>query len=315
MICTIDWNTLSLEEWNARFAKAKRAPLLQSYDYAQAVCPLYGQRASWGLIKIDDQDAGLVQIQEAGILKKAIHAIILDRGPVWFEGFGTDDHIKAFFETFARQFPRRLGRRRRIIPEVLDTADMRTYFTEEKYRCRVQPGYQTIWWDIRPDEEVLRAQLKQKWRNMLNKAEKSDLKIEWDKKGTFFRWLLTNYQSDKVHKGYDGPSLRIMQSLGRVFGQNGQMLIGRALLDDKAVAGILILCHGAAATYQIGWSSQQGRDTAAHNLLLWESVSHLKKNGVHDFDLGGINDESAKGVKRFKEGTNGDTVIYLGQYD
>lgn len=49
-----------------------------------------------GLIEIDGKEAGLVQMFEAGILWNAIHGIIIDRGPLWFEGFGNAMHIKRF---------------------------------------------------------------------------------------------------------------------------------------------------------------------------------------------------------------------------
>ena len=88
MTCTIDWNVLSFSEWEQRFKKLNRATLLQSYPYAQAMAEISGQKPRWGLIKIDNVEAGLVQILEVGFLKNLIHAVILDRGPLWFDGFG-----------------------------------------------------------------------------------------------------------------------------------------------------------------------------------------------------------------------------------
>ena len=39
---------MDLAEWEARFSRIRRSTILQSYDYARAVCPIYGQRARWG---------------------------------------------------------------------------------------------------------------------------------------------------------------------------------------------------------------------------------------------------------------------------
>ena len=71
------------------------------------------------------------------------------------------------------------------------------------------------------------------------------------------------------------------------------------MLENDAIASILLLCLGCCATYQIGRISDTGWTYAAHNYLLWHAVKFLKDRGIKDFDLGGINDESAKGVKRF----------------
>ena len=98
MICDIKWNSLSVQDWQEHFNKIIRPNVLQSYEYAMAICPLQNQSARWGLIYIDNQEAGLVQIQEAGILGNIFHALIIDRGPLWFETFGAPEHFKAFLK-------------------------------------------------------------------------------------------------------------------------------------------------------------------------------------------------------------------------
>ncbi len=312
MNCTIQWNSLSLEEWEDRFSRIRQANLLQSYQYAQAICPLNHQKARWGLIKIDGQEAGLVQILEAGILNNAIHGIVLDRGPLWFEGFGQKEHIETFFTAFNKEFPRRFGRRRRLLPEIEN--DNKISFKDMGYKSLEKPGYQTIWLDLTQNPETLKSGLKPNWRNRLSKAERSNLTVQWDDSCENLSWLLTNYKLDQATKGYDGPSAKLVQHLAKAFAKQDRLLIGRATLDNQAVAAILILCHGTSATYQVGFSFEDGRKAAAHNLLLWQAVCHLKKKGFYDFDLGGINDDTAQGVKKFKEGMGGQTVTYVGHY-
>ncbi|MCB9988154.1 MAG: GNAT family N-acetyltransferase [Rhodospirillales bacterium] len=310
--CSIDWNNLSLAEWQDRFGRIRRANLLQSYDYARAICPLNRQKARWGLIKIKGVEAGLVQILEAGVLKNLIHGVILDCGPLWFDGYGTPAHSKAFFTEFSRRFPRRFGRRRRIIPAAGDSPENRALFVDAGYERQNFPGYQTIWIDLTQDEEELRSALKAQWRNKLNKGPKAGLKTGWNNSPEVFSSLLRNYSSDRAKKGYAGPSLPLLRALAQSFGD--KVMIGHATLDNRLVAAILILCHGTSATYQIGWSSDEGRNVAAHNALLWQAVLELKKNGFRDFDLGGINGESAKHVKKFKQGMGGQELTLVGCY-
>lgn len=307
MTCTIDWNVLSFSEWEQRFKKLNRATLLQSYPYAQAMAEISGQKPRWGLIKIDKIDAGLVQILEVGFLKNLIHAVILDRGPLWFDGFGEKAHIEAFFNEFNRQFPNRIGRKRRIIPETDIELASSAYQKNGN-------GYQTIWLDLGQGEETLRANLKKNWRGTLQKAENTDFTLEWDSKGDHFQWLLQNYAVDKEAKGYDGLSVKLLKTLAKYYLPRGELVIGKASLNGKGVAGILILCHGSAATYQIGFTTPEGRDNGAHHLLLWQALGVLKFKRIRDFDLGGINDETAKGVKRFKEGLGGKAITISGMY-
>lgn len=310
MTCTIKWNTLSFPEWEQRFKQLNRATLLQSYPYAQAMFDLNKQKPRWGLIEIEGKEAGLVQILEAGLFKNLIHAMILDRGPLWFDGFGSNDDITAFFTALNKQFPRRIGRKCRIIPEIQEnnkTLDQLGYETSNT-------SYETIWIDVTQPQDALKEGLKKNWRGVLNKAEKAGMEIEWDSKGDHLSWLLQHYAVDRETKGYDGPSVKLLKALAKYHLPRGEFLIGRARIDAKEVAGILILCHGSGATYQVGFTTPEGRDNGAHHLLLWHALGVLKFKRIKDFDLGGINDDTAKGVKKFKSGMGGQTVRLAGMY-
>ena len=310
--CQITWNGLSPAEWEARFSGIRRSTLLQSYDYARAVCALNGQKARWGLITIGGQDAGLVQLLEAGLCGNIVHGVILDRGPLWYDGFDNAQNYESFWIEFNRLFPRRFGRQRRIIPEAENLNDA-------SYKKLPHSSYKTVWLDLRQDKDTLRAGLDKKWRNALTKSEKAGLSVSWDIEGKTLPSLLRHYSADRQLKNYDGPSAKLLHHLSRTFVPNGHMMIasahhqGKVSLDDCGIAAILILCHGTSATYQIGWTSEEGRKSAAHNLLLWHAMCHLKDNGFTDFDLGGINDD-ATGLAKFKKGTGGEEVTYAGQY-
>ncbi len=314
MICTIEWNTLSIPEWEQKYKTITRANVLQSYDYACAIAPLNHQKPRWGLIKIDGHEAGLVQILEAGLFKNRIHAVILDRGPLWFHEYGTLEHCDAFIKAYNKEFPRRPGRKRRFIPEIQASDEITQRLTAHGFTRQPAPGYQTLWLDLREDPETLRQNLKKNWRGTLNKAEKENLTLEWDEQGAHLDWLLQNYAVDRAAKGYDGPSVKLIRAMAKTFTPGKNMLIGRALSKGDPIAGILILCHGAGATYQIGFSQAEGRNKGAHHLLLWNALLVLKQKGIHDFDLGGVNDETAKGVKDFKTGMGAKLFYTAGLY-
>ena len=314
MICEIQWNTLTLQDWQQRFNKIRRSNILQSYVYAQAVCPIQRQKARWGLIIIDGQEAGLVQILEVGILWNLFHTLMLDRGPLWFEGFGGAAHIKIFFEVLTKQFPSRFGRKRRFIPEVDDGIAAQGLLKQAGLeRIENQVGYETLWWDLTTGEDQARAALKGNWRGSLNKAERAGLSIEWDAEGALYSWLKPIYAADKAIRGYGGVSPKLLDNLAMFSTTENPMIIGKAALDGQDIAAVLFLTHGQSATYQIGWSSEEGRKTNAHHLLLWQARSVLQEYGITMLDLGGINDE-AEGIKKFKEGTNAKISKLVGQY-
>lgn len=313
MNCTIEWNSLDPAGWEARFSAIRRSTLPQSYDYARAVCPLYGQRGQWGLIRIGGAEAGLVQMLEARLFGRALHALAIDRGPLWFPGFGGVMHLRAVLDELNRLFPARFGRKRRLIPEIVKSPTASRLLQQAGWTEK-GPDYTTLWLDLTRPPEELRASLKSNWRGHLAKAERGPLSLRWDTQGAALDSLITGYVADRQVKSYPGPAPKVIRALARQFSAGGKALIGQALLDNRVVSSILILCHGCAATYQVGWNDAEGRKHGGHYALLWDGFAQLQKRGIMDLDLGGVNDDSAQGVSGFKDGTGGQRVTLAGLY-
>ena len=91
------------------------------------------------------------------------------------------------------------------------------------------------------------------------------------------------------------------------------MIIGKVQKDGQDIAAVLFLKHGQCATYQVGWSSELGREYCAHHLLLWQARKILQDYNIKELDLGGINDE-AEGIKKFKQGTGATLSTLVGHY-
>jgi len=272
------------------------------------------QRPRYGLIIIDGKEAGLVSILEAGIFKNALHGVILDCGPIWFDGFGSIDDFQIFMEAFTAQFPKRFGRRVRVTSGFKNSEQAKDIMRMHGFKTPNREGYKTIWLDLREDEDALRQNLKKKWRNSLSKAERQGLDIVWSDEGQHFGWLIENYAKDKAEKNYHNVSLKTFMKLAVQFSGGKKMLQGTALFDGKPIAAIVCLNHGLASTYQIGYASETGREKCATHLLLWDVIAQLKERKIYDFDLGGINEEGATNVGKFKSGMGGKEFETLGLY-
>jgi hypothetical protein len=302
--CTIRWTPTPPDIWADRFEFLPQTPLLQSLPYLSAVSKLNFQSIRYGVVEIDGCAAGLCAVLEASLLKRAVHAVMLDQGPVWFDGYDTEENFIAFLRAFREKFPKRFGRRVRLIPNCKNTDNVRNALREYGFKSQSEP-YQTIWIDCRQNSDLLRAQLKKKWRNALSKAEQSGLDIVWSTGGRNLGWLVERYIEDRDKRGYAGASLKTLMALISEFSRGQNLMIGTAMLDGKPIASILILIHGKSATYQIGYSGSSGREKCANHLLLWDAMRELKEREIYDFDLGGINDSDAKGVRGFKVGMGG----------
>lgn len=208
---------------------------------------------------------------------------------------------------------------------------------------RVMTGHSTVRIDLAREPDALRAAMHGKWRNRLAAAERSALKVERvGGKPAQYRWLLEHELAQRRRRGYialpdgfveawqaaavggaggrSGGGVKASNSLAdagsaRTAGDRAEpVLTLRADLGRDPAAGMMFLVHGEAATYQIGWVGEAGRELGAHNLLLWHAMLELRGRGVRTLDLGGVDTARGAGLARFKLGTGGEVVTLAGSY-
>lgn len=162
-------------------------------------------------------------------------------------------------------------------------------------------------WSLDAPEAALRAGLAGKWRNRLAAAERAGVRLaeEGD-----FDWLLRAEGAQRAARGYRALPAGFVGAWAKAV-KGGVMCLSARDASGQALAGVLCLRHGAAASYHIGWSGDEGRAVGAHNLLLWQAALRLKARGVGQLDLGDINSEAGAGLMHFKLGT-GAAVRALG---
>lgn len=159
---------------------------------------------------------------------------------------------------------------------------------------------------LAPCQDTQRAGLHQKWRNRLNQAERqaktAALRISRQSMPLDPQhWLFNADQAQQRQRGYRSWPLALTLAYGQ---QNpGQAKLFQVFEGKTAIAGVLLLRHGAGATYHISHNSPRGKVLSAHNLLLWEAMTWAARNGCRHLDLGVINTEEAPGLARFKLGT------------
>jgi lipid II:glycine glycyltransferase (peptidoglycan interpeptide bridge formation enzyme) len=175
--------------------------------------------------------------------------------------------------------------------------------------------WHSLWIDLDPDEQTLRASLNGKWRNQLKAAEKNGLTLECSSSDSSSEWMLERHGELASIRGFSGPPLEFIRELRASMIREGDAyLVLRALHDGEPVAGISIAQHGTSGTYLLGWNGKKGRKTHANNFLLWNATMVLKKRGCSDMELGGINEWLTPGIAAFKRGMGGREFRLVGEY-
>lgn len=230
---------------------------------------------------------------------------MMSRGPFW----PTPPSEKAQFDAICmlRDENVRVINAEDVAPAILIAAG---------YRQIMTPASVAVM-DLRHGPDVRRALMSIKWRNALRKAESADLRISTRSyQNTTDKWLLDEDEKQQATRGYRALPAAVTQAYSVM--NKGQAIIVTASRVAVPIAAMIFLRHGSAATYHIGWTSDEGRACNAHNLCLATAMDSLQDLGTDVLDLGSIDTVTSPGIARFKLGagaqvkTLGGTWLHLG---
>lgn len=169
------------------------------------------------------------------------------------------------------------------------------------------------------DEKVMMG-FNGKWRNCLRKGQKLGVIVKLDKGGQEnLKLLIDFYQLQQREKSFDGMSNRMIQALAANQSQSFKFNLYIALDDlndnQDTVLGVLVtLQFGDVSEYLIGVSNKKGRACQANSVLLWRAILDAKRNGCRWFDVGGLADNTPKGIANFKKGLNPKPYALVGEW-
>lgn len=303
----VRWGDHDRAVWDAAHTAAAGA-LQQDWAYGAAMeslqVPVLRAR-----IERDAEPVALAQL----IVRRfgRLGAVALcSRGPLWLRPLAAADKALAY-RALKRTLPLRGLRFLLVTPE--EAAGAPNGLSPLR---RVITGMSTVMIDLTQAPDLLRAGLEHRWRNRLVGGERSGLSVQ--RIGAHpaqLRWLIDAELAQRQQKRLSGLPAPFFDSyLQARTPAPPAMLALRADAGRERVAAMLFLLHGAAATYEIGWSGERGRELHAHNLLLWQAIAELQARGVRRLDLGGVNTERSAGLARFKLGTGGAVLTLAGTY-
>lgn len=310
---TVSWNDTPRAVWDAAHAAAA-ASYQQDWAYGVALKAMSPGvdvlRAT--MRRADGSLLALAQVAARPFAMVARFALCT-HGPVWIGEVSAKEKREAY-RLLKLSLPLRWPRLLVLTPDEPANDGL-------KGLHRVMTGDATVLIDLTKDEDALRAAMEGGWRNRLSKAERSDLQVQKaGVKPAQYRWLLDAESKQRVKRGYRAMPVEMTERWqdAKADGANGDkgagLAVYRADLKRDAAAGMLFLVHGRRATYHVGWTSDEGRTNAAHNLILWTAMKDLKARGVAVLDLGGVNTQSGAGIARFKLETGGDVLMRAGAF-
>jgi peptidoglycan pentaglycine glycine transferase (the first glycine) len=195
-------------------------------------------------------------------------------------------------------------------------------FSDEQIQFR-----NTVLIDLRPSEEDLLANMKQKTRYNVNLAIRKGVIVRTGKTNDL-NMLFRMYAETSIRDGFIIRNERYYQEVWKNFMHSQKPVffeqpVAEALIaevDGNPVAGAIIFRFAGKAWYLYGMSTMTHRDKMPTYLLQWEAIKRAKAANCTIYDLWGAPDEFVEtdplwGVYRFKEGLGGTVHRYLGAWD
>jgi peptidoglycan pentaglycine glycine transferase (the first glycine) len=220
---------------------------------------------------------------------------------------------------------RALGREERIAtvrsdPEAEQSTPYGQALQADPWRSapKVQPPTTRVI-DLTVGEEALRADLKRKHRQYVNKAERAGVTIERldgttpaEVIGPALADFNRIYGSTADRAGFVARQPSYYERVWSLFAPTGRVRLAFALLDGKRVATIYHFTCGDRAVEAYGGMTDAGADARANYLLKWAAIAQFARDGFAVYDMWGL---ATGGIRQFKEGFGGREVTYVGARD
>ena len=166
--------------------------------------------------------------------------------------------------------------------------------------------------DLRQDEGALWGDLRKKWRQYVNKARKSEIRVvdaTVDRLPEFY----SIYQETARRAGF---IIRTFDSYLTVWQAFAKLGMARLLMaetsEGKGLATLLVLRVGNRVIEPYGGMTAEGAESRANYLLKWEAIRTSREQGAVSYDMWGLSHE---GIEHFKTGFGGREIRYVGAWD
>lgn len=290
----------------------------QSSDYAMAMAESMGGTVDFYVVRDQGHILGgaCVRIKSMLGLRRGIAYISGGVLVKSWDGMPFEDRHRSVLEVVKRELVDKqkhyLFARAPILPA--DESNLHKNFTDLDFRetDRVRK-YRTVLIDLRPDLDVIRANLGRKWRRNLNYATRMGLQLEQGADLAFqarFMTLFGDMVGTKNFNVHVDPN-----AFFKLPAESTGLVILIVTKDGQDVAGHVLSLLGNTAVNPFGASNEQGRATKAGYWMSWQAIELARAQGMHWYDLGGIDPEINPGGYEFKSRMGGQDITATGPYE
>ena len=303
---------IKFSEYNKLFNKSsfKEISHIQSPGYY-----LENENTKYLKVTRNKKILAIVSMVKKRFLFNLLNIARINSGPLILEDYSEQKYyiLKAILKFISSKYTRLIS----FSPSYLYT-NIKSITSFNCIRLGFTPN-NTYVLDLLKTEEDIFKNLKSNWRNGLKKGLKLT-KVEEVTDPRLIESILNEYKNYAKKLGFKEISYEKNISWLRNTKINKGLLnlkIYQAFKLEEAkesLGSIGILLFKKKALYLFGYTTQDGRKYQANISMLWNSIKSCKEKGYIEFDLGGINSKTKKGIVKFKKGVNGKLKKGIGEF-
>jgi len=315
----LEVDTFSPGEWDSLIARFRDSNVFQTWQYGQCT---WGERdLSHAVLTVRGEPVAAAQVRTWNRVPVLRFAYVVD-GPVWMNRTGHDIGVlDLMVKALVREYVEKRGYSLRLVPFVHDgdpqADDVRSVLLTNQF-TKTRQAERTLLLDISMPEEVLRANLRRKWRQTLGYAEKAGLTVRCEKNDELLAGTLAMYRDMHERKRFTEhtPADRFLRMQARMPApfKFAVITVEGNGIPHACLVGSAI---GDTAFPVLAATASSGLKSHASYLAYWEMLKLYHREGIRWFDLRGIDPTGNPGGYTFKTGiagAKGIEVSYLGEY-
>lgn len=260
-----------------------------------------------------------VRVRSIPLLKKGFAYIF--NGPVWRKKDANlnKEQLSSIYKILRNELVSKGGFFLRINPNVFEDDEFYSTLEIEGFTKRKLPyNHKTIYLNLEPELEVIRAGFKQRWRKTLNRAEKNEIEIVRGTSKEIFDSFLKLYYEMRNRKKFKEtispePFGKLIQHLDDNIKSKINIFIAKK--DGLPVSALIGVAIGATGLALFSATNDLGMKLGASSLLHWERIKWFKECGCKRYDLGGVNPDTNKSVYEFKLGISQCEYAHIGIFE
>ena len=312
------WRVTEPDAWNAFVESAPYHAFPQLWEWGEVRA-----MGGWRPIRLAIGPSRNEPIAGAQVLLKRLpligwHLGYVPRGPIGRldEPVVRDGLLRAL---------RALGTAERIAtiradPEAESGTDYGRALLEPPWRAapKIQPPTTRVV-DLTIGADALRANLKRKHRQYVNKAERGGATVErFDGStpaeviGPALADFNRIYRYTAERAGFVARQPFYYERVWSIFAPTGRVRLSFAVLDGERVATLFHFTCGRRAVESYGGMTDAGAEARANYLLKWTAMADFAREGFAVYDMWGL---ATGGIRQFKEGFGGEEIEYVGARD